>query len=143
MVNAARHLPQAPIALLAANDNAGGALSARARSALAQPLHNPLEPPPAACRRWHTVSGERCFSSILVVEPSPSGPVWRMSVMAWGYVDDELAALGWLLAHQSLAGLGVGELVADASGSTTFVRRALSPAERARLAQPSELVERR
>lgn len=127
-MNAARPLRPA-ITLNAANDNGAG-LPPRARAALRKPLSTATSTPAPECRRWHTVDGERTLSSILVVEP---GGTWRMSVTAWGLVDEQRAALAWLLAHQLMAGLGTGDLHAETVGSTTFVRRALSPDERALL----------
>lgn len=129
-VNAALSFTQPAIAIVAANDNAHGMLSARARAALRCPLGSPTAAPPAECRRWHVVDGERALSSVLVVEP---GGVWRVSVTAWGLVDEERAELGWLLAHQLLGGLGTGPTTAETVGATTFVRRALSAEERERL----------
>lgn len=129
-VTAALSFTQPAIAIVAANDNARGMLSTRARAALRRPLPGPTAPPAAECRRWHVVDGERALSSVLAVEP---GPLWRVSVTAWGLVDEQRAALTELLAHQLLGGLGTGPTTAETVGATTFVRRALSAEERRRL----------
>ncbi len=126
--------------LLAENDNAlddTGVLgsSPRARVALAAPLTRAGEIPAPACRRFHTVGGERVLSSIVAVEQFGGAPRWRASVTIWGRSNAERRELAQLLAQKLLSGLGSGELVIEQRASVTFVRRALSSRERAVLAK--------
>lgn len=133
-MNAARPLPV--LALLAANDNAvddDGVLGSnpRARAAIAAPLQGADALPPASCRRWHEIRGERVLSSIVAVEWYGPSPRWRASVTVWGRSNEERREVAELLAQQLLTGLGTGATTIEQSASTTIIRRRLSPRERA------------
>lgn len=133
-MNAARSAPL----LVAENDNAvddDGVLSSspRGRIALGAPLLSEASVPIAACRQFHEVAGQRLFSSIVVVEQYGGAPRWRASVTLWGRPNAERRELALHLAQQLISGLGVGISTLEQRGSVTFVRRALSPAERAAL----------
>ena len=133
-MNAARSLPV--LDLLAANDNAvddDGVLGSnpRARAAIAAPLQSSDALPPASCRRWHEIRGERVLSSIVAVEWYGGSPRWRASVTVWGRGDDERHEVAELLAQQLLNGLGDGATTIEQSASTTILRRRLSARERA------------
>lgn len=126
--------------LLAENDNAHdgcGALgsSPRARAALAAPLTRPHAVPAAACRRFHTLGGERVLSSIVAVEQFHGAPRWRASVTIWGRSTAERRELALVLAQKLLSGFGSGEIAIEQRASVTFVRRALSFGERVVLAK--------
>jgi hypothetical protein len=127
----------AHLALLAENDNArdgdDAPCDARARAALLSPLRRAHEAPAAACRKFHTIGGERVLSSSIAVEELAGSPRWRVSVALWGRSTSERRDVMLLLAQHLALPLGQGPLEVEVGPSTVFVRRALTARERSLL----------
>jgi hypothetical protein len=122
------------LALLAENDNAQHETrDPRARAALLSPLRRRGEAPPAACRKFHTVNGDRVLASSIAIEHFGAAPRWRISVALWGRSNAERRDVASLLAQHLALAVGQGPLEIEMGPSTWFVRRALTSAERALL----------
>ncbi|MGZ3448530.1 MAG: hypothetical protein ACXVEF_02970 [Polyangiales bacterium] len=119
------------LAQLAENDNAQSETrDPRARAALLSPLKKRGEAPSAACRKFHTVGGDRVLASTMAVEQIGGTARWRVSVALWGRSTAERRDVASLLAQHLALAVGQGPLEIEVGPSTWFVRRALTMAER-------------
>lgn len=118
------------LAQLAENDNAQSETrDPRARAALLSPVRE-RQAAPAACRKHHTVGGERVLASTVAVERVGGVARWRISVALWGRSNQERRDVALLLAQHLALAVGQGPLEIEVGTSTWFVRRALTQAER-------------